>query len=315
MHLTSETTVAIQGIAEPLGRAYAPAMLAYGTRVVAGISPGSGGQTLHGIPAFDLVERAVEACGPIETSVIFSPRYGVLDAALEAIAGGIRQIVIVTRGVPPLDMVRLVREAEATDTLVVGPNGPGLIVPGQWLLGTHPPEFYKPGAVGLVGRSSTLLYEVARTLTEAGLGQSIAAGIGGDRIVGSSLVQWLQILDEDERTEAIVLVGEPGGESEFAAARYMVESIDKPAIAYIAGRHAPPGKPLGHASSTVVPRLFDRREGGKHADAKIAALREAGVAIAEGLTDLPGCVRQALKDTSGDRPRRTPRKRSPARSH
>ena len=207
MNFSPESKVLIQGISEPLGSIYAPLMQAYGTQILAGTHPGQGGESLHGIPVFDLVESAVSQLGPIDTSIIFTRPYAVLDAALEAIAANIRQIVLVTEGVPPLDMVALLRKAEATETLVLGSNSPGIIVPGQVSLGTHPPDFYTAGAVGLISRSGTLTYEIALELTQAGLGQSIGVSIGGDAIVGSSFPQWLQILDEDEATEVIVFGG------------------------------------------------------------------------------------------------------------
>ena len=249
MKLTPESKVLIQGITEPLSSTYAARMKAYGTNVVAGVSPGEGGQTLHGIPVFDLVEQALSVVGSIDTTIIFVPPYQAQDAALEALTAGIRQIIIISSGVPPLDMVHLLRKAEATETLVVGPNSPGIIVPGKILLGTHASEFYTPGSVGIVSRSSTLTYEIALGLTKAGLGQSIGVSIGSDVIAGSSFIQWLQILDEDETTRAIVLVGETGGNSEEAAARYISEAIDKPVIAYVAGCHAPKGKHWGHGGA------------------------------------------------------------------
>jgi succinyl-CoA synthetase alpha subunit len=280
MHLTSDSQVLIQGIMEPLGQVHAPLMHAYGTNVVAGVSPGFGGQRVGEIPVFDLVEEAIAACGPMDTTAIFSPPYAVLDAALEAIAAGIRQMAIMTEGVPPLDLVELVRKAEVTDTLAIGPNCPGIIVPGQFLLGTHPAEFYCPGQVGIIGRSSTLTYEVALHLTQAGIGQSIAVSIGADPVVGSSLVQWLQMLDEDERTETIVLIGEVGGDSEVVAARYIAEAIDKPVVAYITGEYAPPGKLLGHASAIVTSRLAAPSTAVGTVASKVAALKAAKVRIA-----------------------------------
>jgi len=234
MIFTPASKVIVQGIMEPLGLTCAPMMKAYGTHVVAGISPGFGGQILKGIPVFDMLEQAIPMVGPVDAAVICTPPYAALDAALEAIAAGIRQVILISQGIPPLDMVHLIRQAEATETLIVGPNSPGIIVPGQILLGIHPPNLYTPGTVGLISRSGTLTYEVAWTLTQAGLGQSIGVSIGGDTIVGSSFQQWLQILDEDDRTEVIVVVGEIGGDSEEAAAHYIAEAIDKPVIAYIA---------------------------------------------------------------------------------
>ncbi|MDB9512812.1 CoA-binding protein [Kamptonema animale CS-326] len=296
MNLTPQTKVLVQGITEsPASTQAALMMKAYGTNVVAGVSPGQGGQELHGIPVFDLVEQALSAFGKIDTSVIFVHPYSVLDAALEAIAAGIQQIVIVTEGVPPLDMVRLVRKAEATETLVVGPNCPGIIVPDKLLLGTHPKEFYTPGPVGLISRSNTLTYEIALQLTNAKLGQSIGVSIGSDVIVGSSFMQWLQILDEDDSTDAIVLVGEVGSGSEDAAASYIAEAIDKPVIAYIAGRYAPKGQPLGHAGTLISSRAAVQTTDAGTAESKIAAFQEAKIPVAERISQIPELVKKALK--------------------
>jgi succinyl-CoA synthetase alpha subunit len=226
------------------------------------------------------------------------PHYLVLDAALEAIAAGIRQLVLITEGVPPLDLVSLSRKAEATETLVVGPNSPGIIVPGQLLLGTHPAEFYTPGSVGLVSRSGALTYEVALELTRAGFGQSIALGVGSDRIVGSSFQQWLQILDEDDHTEVIVLVGEIGGDSEEVAAQYIGEAIDKPVIAYIAGRTAPKGQMMGHAGAVIASQVADLGLHVGTAESKIAAFKHVKVPVADRPSQIPDLVKKALHPTA-----------------
>jgi succinyl-CoA synthetase alpha subunit len=294
MNFTSDK-VLVQGITEPLGSIYAPLMQAYSGQILAGISPGHGGHELEGIPIFDLVEQALFSVGTVDTSVIFVPPYQVLDAALEAIAAGIRQLIVVTEGVPPMDMMRLCRIAEAAETLVVGPNCPGIIVPGQILLGTHPAEFYTPGRVGIVSRCGTLTYEVARELSQAGFGQSIALGIGSDRIIGSTFQQWLQILDEDEQTEAIVLVGKIGSDSEEVAARYITEAIDKPVVAYIAGCTLPQGQHTGHAGAVVSSQIAGLRDEVGTAASKIAALKQAKVPIAERPSQLPDLLKQVLK--------------------
>lgn len=286
---------------QPLGLTYAPLMKSYGTQVVAGVSPGQGGETVSDIPVFDMVEQAIQTVGWIDTTVVFVPPYLVLDSVLEAITAGIRQIIIITEGVPPLDMVQLVRKAEETETLIVGPNCPGIIVPGQVLLGTHPTEFYTPGPVGVISRSGTLTYEIALELTRTGLGQSIGVGIGGGMILGSSFAQWLQMLDEDDKTEAIVLVGEIGGDGEEIAARYIAEVIDKPVVAYIAGRTAPRGIPMGHASAIIASQgtelsgeLLDIREIGA-AQTKIAGLQRANIPVADRPSQIPDLVKKVLK--------------------
>lgn len=293
MKLTPDSKVVIQGLCEPVVATHAARMKAYGTNVVAAICPGESDQKLDDLPIFDMVEQAIDKFGAIDTTIILVPAYQALDAALEAIAAGIHQIAIISSGVPPLDMVRLLRKAEATETLVVGPNSPGIIVPGKILLGTHASEFYTPGPVGIVSRSSTLTYEVALELTKANLGQSISVSIGSDAITGSSFLPWLQILDEDENTQAIVLIGEPGGNSEEAAARYIAETIDKPVIAYIAGRNAPPGKHWGHTGTLAA--VVGRGVNIGTTQSKIDAFKEAKVAIAQRPSQIPELVKKALK--------------------
>lgn len=294
MNFTANSKVLIQGITEPLGAVYAPLMRDYGTKVMAGVSPGCGGQQVQGIPVYDMVEQALDQVGNVDASVIFVPPYAVLDAALEAIESGIRQLILITEGVPPLDIVCLVQQAEATDTLVVGPNSPGIIVPGQILLGIHPPAFYKPGSVGIVSRSGTLTYEIAQELTQAGLGQSIVVGIGGDRILGSSFQQWLQILEEDDRTEAIVLIGEIGGDSEEVAAQYVSEVIDKPVIAYIAGRTAPKGQSMGHAGAIVASLVAGIGKEIGTAESKLSAFKQFKIPVADRPSQIPELVKKEL---------------------
>jgi succinyl-CoA synthetase alpha subunit len=295
LNFRADSKVLIQGITQPFGATGAALMKAYGTNVVAGVSAGFGGQTLGEIPVFDMVEQALQAVGNVDASAIFVPPYSVLDAALEAIASGIRLLAIVTEGVPPLDMVSLVKKAESTGTRVIGPSSPGIILPGKILLGTHPAEFYTPGKVGLIGRSGTLICEIARQLTLAGLGQSLCVCVGGDPIVGSSFVEWLQILNKDESTEAIVLIGEIGGTGEEAAARYIAEAVDKPAIAYVAGQYAPKGKRLGHTGAIITAQLADLGADVGTAESKIAAFKEAKVPVALRPSQIPDLVKKALK--------------------
>lgn len=293
MNLTPDSKVLIEGFSEFISANHIAQMQAYGTNLVAGVNPGCGGQQLYNLPIFDLVEEVVEEFGVIDTAIICVHPYQVLDAALEAIASNISQIIIISGGVPPLDMVQLLRQSEAGETLIVGPNSPGIIVPGKILLGTQPSELYTPGLVGIVSRSSTLTYEVAWELTKAGLGQSISVSIGSDAIVGSSFLQWLQILDEDETTEAIVLVGQPGGDSEEAAAKYIAEAIDKPVIAYIAGRHAP--RPKNWRQSGTLATVIGREPNFGTAQSKLAAFEAAKVTVAERLSLIPELVKKAMK--------------------
>jgi succinyl-CoA synthetase alpha subunit len=293
MNLTPDSKVLIQGFSEFISATHIAQMKAYGTNLVAGVNPGCGGQQLHNLPIFDLVEEVVAKFGAIDTAIICVHPYQVLDAALEAIACNINQIIIITGGVPPLYMVQLLRKAETGETLIVGPNSPGIIVPGKILLGTQPSELYTPGTVGIVSRSSTLTYEVAWELTKAGLGQSISVSIGSDAIVGSSFLQWLQILDEDDTTQAIVLVGQPGGDSEEAAARYIIEAIDKPVIAYIAGRHAPRAK--NWRQSGTLATVIGRDPNFGTAQSKLAAFKEAKVPVAERPSLIPELVKKGIK--------------------
>jgi succinyl-CoA synthetase alpha subunit len=294
MNFTTDTRVLVQGITEPLGAIYVPRMLSYGTQVLAGVCPGHGGKTLHGIPVFDMVEQAIEAVGMVDTTVLFVQPYLVLDSALEAIAAGISQIIVITEGVPPLDMVRLIREAEATETVIIGPDTPGIIVPGHVLLGTHPAEFYTPGEVGLISRSGTLTYEIANELTKAGFGQSIVVGIGGDRIVGSSFQQWLQILEEDDKTKVIVLIGEVGSDSEEIAAQYILEAIDKPVIVYIAGRTVPQEQFMGHTEIILASQVVDLGPNIGTAESKIAAFRQVKVPVADKPSQIPELIKKVL---------------------
>lgn len=293
MNLTPDSKVIIQGFSEFISATHITQMKAYGTNLVAGVNPGCGGQRLYDLLVFDLVEEVISEFGTIDTTIICVHPYQVLDAALEAVASNIRQIIIISAGVPPLDMVELLRKAEACETLVIGPNSPGIIVPGKILLGTQPSEFYTPGNVGIVSRSSTLTYEIAWELTKAGLGQSISVSIGSDAIVGSSFIQWLQILDEDESTQAIVLVGQPGGGREEAAARYIAEAIDKPVIAYLAGTYAPPGKNWRQTGTLAAVIGRDPEFG--TVKTKLSAFTAAEIPVAERPSSISELLKKELK--------------------
>ncbi|MEM7556728.1 MAG: CoA-binding protein [Cyanobacteria bacterium P01_A01_bin.84] len=293
MNLTPDSKVVIQGFSEFISATHIAQMKAYGTNLLAGVDPGHGGKKIYSLPIFDLLEEVVNEFGIIDTTIVCVPPYQVLDAALEAIASGIRQIIIISPGVPPLDMIKLLRTAEATETLIVGPNSPGIILPGTILLGTQPAEFYLPGEVGILSRSTTLTYEVARELTTAGLGQSISVSIGSDAIVGSSFIQWLQIFDEDDKTQAIVLVGQPGGGSEEAAARYIAEAIDKPVVAYIAGTQAPPAKHWRQTGTLAA--VIGRDPDFGTAKSKLDALNKASVPVAERPSQIPDLVKKVIK--------------------
>lgn len=293
MNLTPNSKVIIQGFSEFISATDISQMQACGTNLVAVINPGCGGQKLYSLPVFDLVEEVVGQFGTIDTTIICVHPYKVLDAALEAIASNIHQIIIISPGVPPLDMVELLRKAEASETLIVGPNSPGIIVPGKILLGTQPSEFYTPGNIGIISRSTTLIYEIARELTQSGLGQSMSVSIGSDAIVGSSFLQWLQILDEDETTQVIVLVGQPGGGSEEAAARYISEAIEKPVVAYIAGTEVPPEKHWRQTGTLAA--VIGRDPDFGSAKSKLAAFAAAKIPVAQRPSQIPELVRKILK--------------------
>ncbi|HBL62820.1 MAG TPA: CoA-binding protein, partial [Cyanobacteria bacterium UBA8803] len=275
MNLTPESKVLVQGITQPLGSYYAARMKAYGTNLVAGVSAGQGGQQLHGIPVFDLVEEALSETGPFEATIIFVESYWALDAALEAIDAGVPQIILVTGGVPPLDMVRLLQKAEATGTLILGPSSSGIIVPGKVLLGTQESEFYTPGSVGLISRVGPLTYELALALTQAELGQSIGVNLGSEALVGSSFRQWLQILAMDKTTKAIVLVDQTGGSSEETTAEYIAQAINKPVVAYIAGYSTPEDKQLGDGCAIIAAQLSGPITSATTAQHKVEAYKQA----------------------------------------
>ncbi|HAX86308.1 MAG TPA: CoA-binding protein [Cyanobacteria bacterium UBA11370] len=295
MNLTPESNVLVQGITQPLGSYYTARMKAYGTNVVAGVSPGQGGQQLHGIPVFDLVEEAISECGSFDTTIIFVEPYGILDAALEAIDAGIGQIILVTGGVPPLDMVSLLQTAQASKTLILGPSSSGIIVPGKVLLGTQASEFYSPGSVGLISRAGALTYEVALALTQAGFGQSIGISLGSDAIIGSSFCQWLEVLAMDKATKAIVLVDQTGGSTEEATAEYIAKGINKPVIAYVAGHYTSEDKQLGNSSAILAAQFSGPVTSTTTAQYKVEAFKQVKIPVAECPSRIPNLVKKALK--------------------
>ncbi|MGL5082995.1 MAG: succinate--CoA ligase subunit alpha [Microcoleaceae cyanobacterium] len=295
MNLTPDSKVLVQGITASYSAIYAALkMKEYGTQVVACVHPGQTAQTIQAIPVFDLVKQAQDTVGAIDTSIIFTHPYQVLDAALEAIAAGIRQLIILTEGMPPLDVVKLLQVAEATETLVLGPNCSGIIVPGKLLLGTHPAEIYIPGNIGIIGRSSTLTYEVVSHLTNAKLGQSICVTVGSDWIIGSSFLQWLQVLDEDDSTQVIVLVGQIDGQDEVEAASYIAEAIDKPVVVYIAGQFAPEAQMVSQVSNIMTSKIMASISTLKGGQQKIAQFKAAKIPVAQSPNQIPGLVKKAL---------------------
>ncbi len=277
--------VLVQGITGRQGSFHTRRMLEYGTAVVAGVSPGKGGASVEGVPVYDTVREAVADTGAI-CGVVFVPAPQAADAAMEALEHGIGRLVLVTEHVPVHDTARVLRRAREVGAQVVGPNTFGVITPGRGKLGIMPHEYYAPGPVGLVARSGTLSYEIAASLTAAGLGQSTALGVGGDPVVGQSLAGVLEAFEADEATRAVVLVGEIGGTAEEEAAP-VVSRMTKPVVAFLAGRTAPPGRRMGHAGAIV--------EGDRGTWAsKAAALREAGAAVAELPWEVADLVRRRL---------------------
>lgn len=294
MKWQADSKILVQGITSALGTHYSSRMKSEGTNIVAGISLDAETPKIEGIPVFNLVEEAVQKIGEIEISLIFNPPYEVLDAALEAIAAGIRQIVIITSGVPPLDMVTLLDHAQVTNTFILGSGSEGLLVPQQFWLGINEPEFYTPGPIGMISRCDRLIDEVARELTQANLGQSLAISLGSDGIIGSNFEQWLQIMEEDDTTEAIVLLGQPNSSAEFMAAEYIASAIEKPVIAYISGIHAPIERNFGDATTIIASQLSYNVSAESIEPKTVTVLKKARVKIAPSPAEIPKLVKGVL---------------------
>ena len=283
-----DTRLVVQGITGREGEFHSRAMLEYGTPLVAGCTPGKGGQTaLDGrVPVFDTVAEAVKQTGA-NTSCIFVPAGGAPDAVLEAAAAGIKTIFCITEGIPALDMIPVVEAVRLAGARLVGPNCPGATSPGRAKVGIIPGSIHREGRVGVVSRSGTLTYEAVQAMTDAGLGQSTCVGIGGDPVVGTQHVDVLKLFAEDPETDALVLIGEIGGSAEEEAAAWAAEHLaHMPKVAFIAGRTAPEGKRMGHAGAII--------SGGKGtAASKVAALEAAGFRVATSPTELPKLLREA----------------------
>jgi len=267
------TRAIVQGITGGQGSFHTLRMLEYGTKIVAGVTPGRGGTELHGLPVFDTIEEA-QAKFEIDASIIFVPAPFAKDAVLEAIAAELKLVVVITEGIPVKDEIQFMEFARIKGTTIIGPNTPGIITPSECKLGIMPSHIFRRGRVGLVSRSGTLTYEIAASLTNAGLGQTTCLGIGGDPVVGLGFVDVLEMFRNDPDTEAVTMIGEIGGNAEELAAEYIKKTnYPKPIVAYIAGRSAPPGKRMGHAGAIIMGKTGT-------ADTKIKALSEAGVKIA-----------------------------------
>lgn len=286
----ADTKVVVQGITGRDGSFHSRAMLDYGTRVLAGVTPGRGGQKFaDSVPIFNTVAEAVEATGA-NASVVFVPPFAAAGAILEAADAGCGLVVCITEGVPTLDMVRIMPFLQERDVRLVGPNCPGFINPGDKIkLGIMPGNIVAPGPVGLISRSGTLTYEVVDALTKAGLGQTTCLGIGGDPVIGTSFMDALEAFAADSETRALVLIGEIGGDAEERAAEYIRANMDIPVVSFIAGRTAPPGKRMGHAGAIVSGGA------GTAADKK-KALEAAGIPVADRPVDVVPLLREIWKD-------------------
>ena len=284
--VNKDTKLVVQGITGRDGKFHTGKMADYGTNVVAGVSPGKEGDSIYGIPVFNTVANAVKATGA-NTSIIFVPAAFAADAILEASEAGIALVVAISEGVPIQDMIRITPILKLNGTLLIGPNCPGLITPGESLIGILPAMIFKKGNIGFISRSGTLTYEVVNLLTLNDFGQTTCVGIGGDPVAGLYFIDLLERFENDPETKAVVLIGEIGGDAEEKAAQYIAEKMTKPVVAFIAGQTAPPGKRMGHAGAIIS-------SGSGTAAEKIAAFNKAGVPVAKEPSEIPVLLRQKL---------------------
>jgi succinyl-CoA synthetase alpha subunit len=298
VYVDRETRVLVQGITGSAGSFHAEQMLAYGTRGVGGVTPGRGGTRFQGsVPIFHTVEGAVRETGANATAIFVPPPFAA-DAIIEAAEAGVALVVAITEGIPVLDMVRVRRYlADRPGTRLLGPNCPGLITPDQCKIGIMPGHIHRPGRIGVVSRSGTLTYEAVKQISELGLGQSTAVGIGGDPVHGTDFVDVLRAFEADPDTEAVVMIGEIGGAEEERGALFVRDHMKKPVVGFIAGRTAPPGKRMGHAGAVIS-------GGSGTAEAKLAAMRDAGISV----VDAPHHIGRAVKE------RLFPKARAPAKA-
>jgi len=285
--VNKDTKVLVQGFTGKNGTFHSEQAIAYGTKIVGGVTPGKGGQTHLGLPVFNTMAEAVKATNA-DASVIYVPAPFVLDSAIEAIDSGVKLVVIITEGVPTLDMLKIKEYLKDKNVRIIGPNCPGIITPDECKIGIMPGHIHQKGKVGIISRSGTLTYEAVAQTTKLGFGQSTCIGIGGDPIPGMNQIDALELLEKDPQTEAIILIGEIGGTAEEEAAKYIKENVTKPVIGYIAGVTAPPGKRMGHAGAII--------SGGKGtAEEKFAAFETAGVAYSRS----PAELGKRLKEVTG----------------
>ena len=284
--VNKETRLLVQGFTGSQGTLHSEQSIEYGTNIVGGVTPGKGGKQHLERPVFNSVEEAIREEEP-NASIIFVPAKFCKDSILEAAEAGIKLIICITEGVPTLDMLDIKKRVDSLGVRLIGPNCPGVITPGEAKLGIMPGNIHKPGSIGIISRSGTLTYEAVKQTTDLGFGQSSCVGIGGDPIPGSSFIDILKLFEDDDQTEAIVMVGEIGGNAEESAADFIQNNISKPVISYIAGQTAPPGKRMGHAGAII--------SGGKGtAEDKIKKLSECGVHIADNLVSIGSKVSEIL---------------------
>ncbi len=285
--IDENTRVVVQGITGSEGSFHTEQMIAYGTKVVAGVTPGKGGiKVFDNVPVFNTVEEAVKKEGA-NASIIFVPAPFAADAIMEAVDAGVDLVVAITEGIPIQDMIKVKAFMKGRKTRLIGPNCPGVISPGKAKMGIMPGYIHKPGTIGIVSRSGTLTYEAVNQISQLGMGQSTAVGIGGDPIIGSPFIEILRLFNEDPDTEAVVLIGEIGGSAEEEAAEYIKREFKKPVISFIAGQTAPPGRRMGHAGAIIA--------GGKGTAAeKMKALSEAGVHVVKSPAEIGKTVKEAL---------------------
>ncbi len=287
IYINAETRVIVQGITGMEGGFHTGEMLAYGTKVVAGVTPGKGGATAHGLPVYDSVREAKEHSGA-EASIIFVPAAMAADAIRESAEAGMELIVCITEGIPVQDMTKVMPYVRAKGATLIGPNCPGLISPGKSKIGIMPNRIHRPGRIGVVSRSGTLTYEVVDQLTREGLGQSSCVGIGGDPVIGQSFTDVLKRFNDDKDTELVVMIGEIGGNAEQTAAQYVREHFTKPVVSFIAGRTAPPGRRMGHAGAIVSGRSDTTEE-------KIAFLKDCGIVCVDDLATIGKVVKDMVR--------------------
>ena len=280
------TRVLVQGITGREGSFHTKQMLDYGTKIVAGVTPGKGGQEVHGVPVYNSVKEAQKE-HQIDASIIFVPAFAAADAALEAAHAGVPLVVLITEGIPTLDMVKAVKEIKDLGVRLIGGNCPGLISAEETKIGIMPGHVFKRGKVGVISRSGTLTYEAAAALSEAGLGTTTTVGIGGDPIIGTTFKDLLPLYNEDPETEAVVVIGEIGGSDEEEAAAWIKENMKKPVVAFISGRSAPKGKRMGHAGAIIMGDVGTP-------ESKVRAFEEAGVPIADTIDEIVTLVKKQL---------------------